>query len=95
MKQQVEEMTNGNISDSELNYTISGLLNNFRTLQDSPEGLIEVHTGGLVSGTYRPMDELITLVEKVSKEDVVRVAQQIQLDTVYFLRDKEGVSQHA
>lgn len=95
MKQQLEEMTNGNIRDSELNYTISGLVNSFRTLQDSPEGLIEVHTGGLVSGTYRPMDELITLVEKVSKEDVVRVAQQIQLDTVYFLRDKEGVSQHA
>jgi predicted Zn-dependent peptidase len=95
MKQQLEEMKKGNISDTELSYTINGLINSFRTLQDSPEGLIDVHTGGLVSGAYRSMEELISLAEKVSKQDVVRVAQQIQLDTVYFLRDKEGVTAHA
>lgn len=95
MKQQIEEMKKGNISDTELSFTINGLINSFRTLQDSPESLIDVHTGGQVSGVYRSIEELIDLTKKVGKQDVVRVAQLIQLDTVYFLRDKEGVAANA
>ncbi|MFC4768126.1 EF-P 5-aminopentanol modification-associated protein YfmF [Effusibacillus consociatus] len=92
IKQQLEEMKQGNLSDDELSFTKNGLINSFRTVQDSPEGLADLHTGGLVSGRQRTMEELIEAVLKVTKEEVIQIANQICLDTVYFLRDRKGVA---
>lgn len=95
IKQQLEEMRNGNITETELSFTVSGLINSFRTVEDSPESLVDIHTGGLVSGRQRTMEELAADVQKISTEDVVQIARQVQLDTVYFLRDKKGAKTHA
>lgn len=95
IKEQLEEMKKGNISDTELEFTKNGLLNSFRTVLDSPEGLADIHTGGLVSGRQRSVEELMELVGKVTKDDVINVAGKIQLDTIYFLRDKKGATAHA
>lgn len=95
IKQQLEEMKQGNISDTELEYTKSGLINGFKTVQDSPEGIIDVHSGGFVSGKYRSMDELIEQVSRVTKDEVQHVANRVLLDTVYFLRDKKGAVANA
>lgn len=95
IKRQLEEMKAGHITDEELAFTKSGLINSFRTVQDSPEGLVDLHTGGLVSGRQRTVEELIELVQKVKREDVVRIAERVRLDTIYFLRDREGGTDHA
>ncbi|WP_018132339.1 EF-P 5-aminopentanol modification-associated protein YfmF [Effusibacillus pohliae] len=95
IKKQLEEMKNGNITDTELEFTKNGLINSFRTILDSPENLVDIHTGGLVSGRQRTVEELIRLVQQVTKQEVVQIANQVQLDTVYFLRDKKEVAAHA
>jgi predicted Zn-dependent peptidase len=89
IREQFEAMKNGEIEERELEFTKNGLINQFRTLMDSPEGMIDVYLNGLVAGRQRMLEELCEQVAQVTLQDVVDVAKRISLDTIYFLRDKE------
>ncbi|GIM44858.1 putative inactive metalloprotease YmfF [Collibacillus ludicampi] len=89
IKEQFEAMRNGQIDERELEFTKNGLINQFRTLMDSPEAMIDIYLNGLVAGRQWIPEDLCEQVARVTIEDVVEVAKQISLDTIYFLRDKE------
>jgi predicted Zn-dependent peptidase len=89
IKEQFEAMRNGQIDERELEFTKNALINQFRTLMDSPEGMIDVYLNGLVAGRQWIPEDLCDQVARVTIEDVVEVAEQMSLDTIYFLRDKE------
>ncbi|HEU4965402.1 MAG TPA: pitrilysin family protein [Bacilli bacterium] len=90
MEEQLELIKQGEISDEELSFTVKGLINGTRTGMDSPTGLINMHVNGVVAGRIRPQEETIAAIQKVTKEDVKRVAQGVQIATVYKLQNKEG-----
>ncbi|BCJ86577.1 EF-P 5-aminopentanol modification-associated protein YfmF [Effusibacillus dendaii] len=95
IKKQIQDMQDGNITDIEIEFTRNGLVNALQTLQDSADGLIDMHTGGVVSGRQRTIEELIEQIRQTGKDDIVNVAQQVRMDTIYFLRDREGVTANA
>jgi predicted Zn-dependent peptidase len=90
IKEQLEAMRQGEISDEEIGFTISSLINDYKTAGDSPTTVADMHLNGLIGGRVRSREELIEAFQNVTIDDVVRIAQGIKLDTVYMLRDKGG-----
>ncbi len=45
---------------------------------------------GIISDRTRPVEEWLTGIESVTKEEIVKVAKNIELDTIYFLQGTEG-----
>ncbi|MGQ0441747.1 EF-P 5-aminopentanol modification-associated protein YfmF, partial [Bacillus sp. B-TM1] len=45
---------------------------------------------GIISDRTRPVEEWLTGIESVTKEEIVKVAKNIELDTIYFLHGTEG-----
>nr|WP_258567764.1 pitrilysin family protein [Paenactinomyces guangxiensis] len=90
IKQQLEAMRNGEISDKELEQTKATLSNQFREQQDRPFDLVNFHYHSVLSGTERRLDQLLEQINQVGKEDIQKVAEKVQLDTIYFLRDQGG-----
>lgn len=86
---QLDEIKNGNISDEEMEYTKLSLINSMKTVGDSPNN---VEIWYLSQICYRtectPQDEIESL-QYLTKEDVIRAANQVALDTVYLLTGKE------
>ncbi len=91
---QLEDMAVGKISDTELNNTKFGLINQLRSQQDSPSQLISFHLDGSVGGKVYTIDELKRGIEAVGREEIIAVAERIKLDTVYLLRPREGEGDH-
>ena len=87
---QVEEIKNGNISDYEYEATIKSYINSIRSLADNPIYMTDYYLGQLVAGTDDTFEGLIEKISTVKKEDVISVAQNIELDTIYFLKNKVG-----
>ncbi len=87
--EQVQDVRNGVISDDEMEFTASAIRNQYTQLSDSPMSVADVHFNGMLAGRRDSVDELLDKVTRVSREDVVRVAQNLQLDTVYLLSSKE------
>nr|WP_272879791.1 pitrilysin family protein [Sulfoacidibacillus ferrooxidans] len=89
IKQQLEDMRKGLITDDELNFTKKGLINQYLQSDDQPFTGAVLQMYSRFTGRERSVTQLIEDVRKVTKEDVVAVAQGITSELVYFLRDKE------
>lgn len=94
IREQVEELQQGNISDEELAKTKKALANSIMAMADNPSAIIDRNIIGIIHGKQRSVPEVISLVEGVTKEDVQQAASTFELDTVYFLRgpEKEGTN---
>jgi len=90
IKEQLEVTRQGQVTEEEMSFTIKGLVNSYKTTMDNPTVVSDIHLNGLITGRIRTPEEMIELVQKVTVDDVVRIAKGIQLDTVYMLRDQEG-----
>ena len=86
IKEQHEEMKNGNITDSEFEQTKAMINNQVLETIDHPIGLSEVLYHNVVAGTNRSIEEWMEGIKKVTKDDVVAVAKKVTLDTIFFLK---------
>ncbi len=87
IRKQLESIAVGEISEQEFANTRTAILSQARLQEDSPSQLIGSIMEGIISGKIMDQSEIINKLTRVTKEDVVRVAQQIKLDTIYFLRN--------
>jgi predicted Zn-dependent peptidase len=86
IKEQHEEMKNGNITDAEFEQTKAMINNQVLETIDHPIGLSEVLYHNVVAGTNRTIEEWMDGIGSVTKEDVVKVAKKVTLDTIFFLK---------
>ena len=86
---QLEAVKRGEISDEELNSAKRCVASDLRSLTDSQGELEGFYLSQTLDGLdYGPM-ELAELVEEVTKEEVVSIAQSVECDMIYFLRGTE------
>jgi predicted Zn-dependent peptidase len=89
IQDQLDQVKKGQITDEELNQTKAMLINQIKESNDQPFQLMERMYHGIVGGKMRSGNQLMDQINKVRKEDVVKVADKIQIDTIYFLTSNE------
>lgn len=90
IQQQLEAMRQGDITELELSQTQAMLANQLREINDSAFEMISYDYNSVLSGVERSVSELIEAISKVDRSIITEVAQKVQLDTLYFLRDQKG-----
>ncbi|EJQ48484.1 Uncharacterized protein BWINRASL_03626 [Bacillus mycoides] len=90
IKEQMKAMQNGDFSEEEIQQTKSVIQNQILEAIDTPRGFVEMLYHGVISERTRPVEEWLTGIESVTKEEIVKVANNIELDTIYFLHGTEG-----
>lgn len=89
IKEQLESMKQGQLSELEINQTKAMISGHLRELQDSAYEMLSYDFNSVLTGNERTSAELLEQVQAVSPADIVEVAKQVQLDTIYFLRDRK------
>lgn len=91
IKQQLSALAQGKISSEELNQTKAMIGNQLREQQDRAAEMIHFHYQSVLANLESwSVDKVLTQMDQVDKADIQKVAEKIQLDTIYFLRDKEN-----
>ena len=85
---QLKEMTNGNFDESEIENSVLSIINNIRSVNDSPYALANWYLRQSYSGTNFTPEQEIERIRSVKKEDITKAAQSFVLDTVYVLTNK-------
>lgn len=85
IQEQLATIQAGEITDEEMDYTLRGLVNQYTVLLDQPAALANWHYNGAVCGQQRDIPELMQALRKLSKDDIVRAASQLEPSTIYFL----------
>ena len=88
--EQLEALRAGQISDLELSQTKSMMTNQIKEMNDSPNEMIGFDFNTVLTGVERTPSSVLTEINQVTKEQIQAVAQKVELDTIYFLKNKEG-----
>ncbi|PAV30063.1 peptidase M16 [Virgibacillus profundi] len=92
IKLQMTAMKDGDFTETELNETKELIVNQLLETMDHPQGLIELLYQQVLGDKELPPEKLIESIKKVTKEDVTKLADKIDEDTVYLLTSEGGVS---
>lgn len=90
MKEQLQLMKNGEISEQEMTQTKATLRNQLLEIQDNARTIIDFVYNGRLAGKSKTLEEMLEKIDQVTVKDVVNIAEKVEIDTIYFLRDKEG-----
>lgn len=85
---QLEDMKNGNISDYEFESSVKSIETGIKSLKDSQLQVVDFNLSQTIAGTKDSPDDIIEKVKKVTRQDVMEIAKNIEMDTVYFLTSK-------
>ena len=86
---ELDDMKNGNISDDEIKLAKTMLVNSLRKTNDEANSMITLSYNRDIVNKKESNEEYIEKLKNVSKDDLIEVAQGIQLDTIYFLTGRE------
>ncbi len=87
---QVDKMKNGDFSDYEFEASVKSIINSLRTMSDSIGYMSDYYLGQTITKKQVTLNEFIDKIRSVTKEDVVSVAKNIELEMIYFLTCKES-----
>ncbi len=82
---QLEDVKNGNFSQEDIDASIKALEDSFKSVTDSPEALDSWFMSQCVSGAYKYPEDFINDFKNVTKDDIMKAAQDVTLDTVFML----------
>jgi len=86
--EQVEDMKKGNIADYEYNTTVKTIENSLNSMKDEQLSLVDFYYGQELINSDMTLEDVIENMKKVTVEDVVKVAEKVKLDTIYFMKGK-------
>jgi len=89
IQEQVLAMKKGEITDREIAFTKAGLIRRYRSESDSQSALVRRFLTQEIMGGPATEEELVSRIERVTKDDIVAVAQDVSLAAVYALRAKD------
>lgn len=83
---QVEAMKQGDFTKEDLEAAQKSLETGLKSMQDSQGGIVDFFLSQHLTESGEDFDSMIEKLKSVTADDVVRVAQNVQLDTIYFLK---------
>ena len=87
--EQFEQIRKGNISKEELNAAKKSLSNSYKQLYDNPFDLQAFYAARLMFGISDSIDTCIKKILAVDISDIVRLANQVELQAEFFVKGKD------
>ena len=87
VKKQLEDMKNGDFTEEEVENAKKAIISSIKTIDDEQDTSITYYFGQEMSGNQKSVEEYIERIGRVTKEDVIQVANKVEINTIYFLRN--------
>lgn len=90
IKLQLEEMKNGNITENEIKSGRELVLASLRMIKESQEDTIAFYYDQKLFDENLTVEEYMEKIEQVTKEQIIDVAEKVQINTIYYLKNFEN-----
>lgn len=87
---QLDAMRRGDFTDEEMENARKAVINSWKGVSDGARSIAEWYFSRSYSGDSLSPEEMIEKLKKVTREDIVKAADSLKLDTVYVLTGKEN-----
>jgi len=87
IKEQLEDMKNGNFTEEDIANSKKYMVAGIKTVQDEQDSEITYYMGQELSGKLLSFEEYIDKINGVTREQIENIANKININTIYFLRN--------
>lgn len=87
IKEQLEDIKKGEISEEDLANAKQLIIESMRSISSEQDAEITYNYGQELSDGYISIEEYINKIKFVSQKDILELAKDVYVDTIYFLRD--------
>ncbi len=87
IKQQIEDMKKGEFTEEDIQNAKKGIVATIKTIDDEQDTGITYYFGQELAKNEVTIEEYKEKIEKVSKEDIIHIAKNVAIHTIYFLKD--------
>ena len=88
IKKQLEDMKNGIFTDEDIANAKKGIISVIKSIDDEQDTQITYLFGHELTNITTTEEEYMEKINNVTKEDIIKVAQSIAINTVYFLKNQ-------
>ena len=89
IRKQLDDMKNGNFTDEDIENAKKSIISGIRSIDDEQDTEITYFFGQELTNEKVSTEEYIKNIENVSKQAIIKIANSLQINTIYFLRNKE------
>ena len=86
-KHQLDDMKKGNFTEEDINNSKKGIIATIKGIEDEQDTMITYCFGQELSQTEVTLEEYKDIIEGISKEQIVNIANRVDINTVYFLKN--------
>lgn len=84
---QIEDMKQGNFTDEELDNAKTGIISTVKFIPDEQDTALSYYFGQEISDSHSSIEQYIESIKKVTKEEIMDLANNIRTNTIYFLKN--------
>lgn len=88
VKKAIKEMINGDFTDLELDNAKKAIVSSIKMNEDNPGGIIDNYLFNELDG-LELYDERIKMFNKVTREEIIEVANKVKLNTIYLYKGED------
>lgn len=90
IKEQLENIKNGNFTNDDLKNAKMYIISGIKGIETEQDTEIIFYIGQEISRIRNNIKEYIEKIENVTREDIIEIANNIQINTIYFLTGEEN-----
>ena len=87
IKEQLNDMENGNFNDEDIKNAKNLIFSTIDSIEEEQDTEISYYFGQELAKSKISIEEYRKKIEEVTKEQVVEIAKNIKINTIYFLKD--------
>ena len=87
IREQLQDMKDGKFTEGDIENAKKNIISTIKNIKDEQDTEIVYFFGQELTDKKVSLDEYIEKIDKVSKEDVVKIANSVNINTIYFLKD--------
>lgn len=87
IKQQIEDMKKGDFTKDDIENAKKGIIAAIKSIEDEQDTELMYYFGQELSQNQYSIEDYMARMQRVSKDDVMRIAQNVAIHTIYFLKD--------
>ena len=85
IEKQIDDMKQGNFDETDMKNAKQLIVASFRSMEDEQDSTISYYFGKEMEQENADIATYISKIENVTKEQIVKVAQNVTINTIYFL----------
>ena len=86
ISEKLNEMSKGQFTDKNLNWTKKKLINRYKSLSDNNHSVVDAFLLGLINDKKDSLNYVINSIKEVDKKDIIEVAKKVNLTTHFLLK---------